>query len=285
MERLKSIEEYKALLMQYKQVCRRGYNNNYLGLDKVNRYIALQRIYYETVENALMFITDEEAYYRMYIQTDAEAKVIIKKEDKPVLIRNVYKENRKPEALLKLEENLGRQGFKVYDESVQIVARPLDMRENIQNKYDRAEAFLKRAGIKILYAKEGEAEEILNLREKEPLLKKYHFLYETKEEISADIRKGYYRCAYNAQGEICAAQHFYVSNGTLQGDWLAVKEEYKIRYGIGTAMACHSFLYAIEHDISQYFGWVVRDNKKSIDYHQAIGYEISDKLADEWLLE
>ena len=285
MEILKSLEEYKALLVQYKQVCRRGYSNNYLGLDMVNRYIALQRIYYETSPNSLMFITDEENYYRVYIQTDAEADFAIRKKDKPVLIRNVYKENKKTEVLLRTEEKLKQQGFKLYDASVQIVASPLEMQEDIRKKYDRAMDFLTRAGIKIRYAKEEEAGAILSLREKEPLLKEYHFLYETAEEIAADIRQGYYRCAYNAQDEICAAQHFYVSNGTLQGDWLAVKEEYKVRYGIGTAMAYHSFMYAIEHEIPLYFGWVVRDNLKSIKYHQVIGYEISDKLADEWLLE
>lgn len=80
-------------------------------------------------------------------------------------------------------------------------------------------------------------------------------------------------------------QQFSIENGTIQGNWLAVKDEYKVRYGIGTAMAYHSFVYAIEHDIHSYFGWVVKDNDKSIKYHESIGYELTDKVSEEWILE
>lgn len=284
MEILKNLEEYKELLVKYKPVCRRGYNNNYLSMDMVERYIELQRIYYEAEDNALTFITDEEKYYRAYVQTNPEADITIQKRDKPVLVRNVYKENKKTDVLLKFEDKLKKQGFSIYDESVQIVAKPLEMKEDVQKKYDRAFSFLERAGIKIGYATEENFAEINFLRESEPILKDYHFLYETESEILDNIKSGYFRCAFNMDGKVCAAQQFSVENGTIQGNWLAVQEEYKVRYGIGTAMAYHSFLYAIEHEVQSYFGWVVRDNTKSIKYHQAIGYELTDKFADEWLL-
>lgn len=285
MERLKSIDEYKALLLQYKQICRGGYSNNYLSLDSVNRYISMQRIYYIADEYVLMFMTDEERYYRLYVQSNAMADVVIRKKDKPILVRNIYKKDKKADALLNFEDKLKQQGFIGYDASVQIVAKPLEMQDCIQKKYERTITFLKKLGVDIRYGKEEHITEIHNLQKKEPLLKEYHFLYETEKEILNNIKNGYYRCAFNESGELCAAQQFSVENGTLQGNWLAVKEEYKVRYGIGTAMAYHSFLYAIEHQIPLYFGWVVRDNIKSLKYHQALGYEISDKMADEWLLK
>lgn len=287
MERLKSLEEYKSLLSEYKQITRRGYNNNFLNTDSITRYISLQRIYYETCTKALMFYTDEEKYYRLYVilSPDIDNEINICNKDKPIMLRNIYKEDKKPEALLKSEELFKKLGFVLYDETVQIVAKPLEHKEEIQSKYNKSISFLDRFGIKIAYAEKKNIEQIINLRNDEPLLKDYHFSYETEKEILDDIEKGYYRCAFNSSGEVCAAQHYSIANDTIQGDWLAVKEEYKAKYGIGNAMAYHSFLYAIEHEIFNYFGWVARDNIKSIKYHQAIGYELSDKWADEWLLK
>jgi hypothetical protein len=285
MEHLRSLEEYKSLLSSYKQIYRNGYTNNYLNTDMVNRYISLQRIYFETDRDALLFFTDEEKYYRLYTMLGPEMKAAVKKQDKPVMLRNIYREGNKPDILWKVEEVLKRQGFILYDKTVQILAKPLEKKEDIQRKYDKASSFLDRFGIKIGYAEEKDVEQIINLRKQEPLLKDYHFAYETEREILDAVEKGYYRCAYNHLGEVCAVQHYTVINGILQGGWLAVNEEYKVRYGIGSAMAYHSFLYAIEHGISNYYGWVARDNEKSLRYHQSIGYEIGDKWADEWLLK
>ena len=286
MERLTSTEQYKELLLQYKQICRRGYTNNFLNMEMVARYISLGRIYYVSNEDSLLFITDEENYYRLYMQLSPMAEGMrFPKMDKPVLIRNIYRADNRPQTLLDFETMLREQDFRLYDESVQIIAYPVEIKEVVQDKFQRAISFLERAGIRLGYAKKEHADEIMRLRESEPLLKDYHFTYETEDEILNNIEQGYYRCAFDAEGNVCAAQQFSVENGTVQGNWLAVKEEYKVRYGIGTAMAYHSFLYAIERELPTYFGWVVRDNEKSIRYHQAIGYQITDKYADEWVLE
>lgn len=286
MERLRSLDEYKSLLSSYRQAYLRGYSNNYLSTDMVIRYINLKRIYFETDgKETLFFYTDEETYYRLYIMAGQNAEIAVNRKDKPVMLRNIYREGKKSETLLRLEGGLEKQGFLLDDRTVQILAKPLEKKEDIQRKYDKASAFLDRFGIKISYAERKDIEQIMNLRKQEPLLKDYHFAYETESEILDAVEKGYYRCAYNHLGEVCAVQNYTIANGTLQGGWLAVKEEYKVRYGIGSAMAYHSFLYAIEHGISNYYGWVARDNEKSMKYHQAIGYEIGDKWADEWLLD
>lgn len=63
-----------------------------------------------------------------------------------------------------------------------------------------------------------------------------------------------------------------------------MKAEYKEKYGIGAAMAYHSFAYAIEHNIMNYFGWLEKDNEKSLRYHQSIGYRLTGKVAEDWIL-
>lgn len=285
MEKLLSLEEYKSILREGRTRCKGGFSNIYLDIESVKRYLSLGRICYELNDDSLILYTDEEEYYRMYIQCSSNGMPRINGKDRPVLIRNIYKDSGKPDLLVQIEDVLKQQGFVLYDQSVQILANPLEMGgDSIRKKYDAAMAFLKRARMDITYANEEQLDEIINLRNAEPELKAYHFLYQTREEMMEEIAKGYYRCALNADGEVCAAQHFTVENGTLQGDWLAVKEEYKVKYGIGTAMAYHSFLYAIDRNIPNYYGWVVRDNVKSLKYHKAIGYTIGNKFADEWLL-
>lgn len=284
MEKLSNLEEYKSVLREGRIRCKGGFNNMYLTIESVKRYLSLGRLYYELSDDSLCLYTDEEEYYRMYIQCSLNGVSQIYAKGKPILIRNIYRESCKPDNMVQIENTLKQQGFELYDQCVQILAKPLEMEETVRKKYDASMGFLKRAQIDIVYADEAQLEEIIILRNKEPELKPYHFFYQTKEEMLQDIKDGYYRCAVNAEGEVCAAQHFTVANGTIQGDWLAVKEEYKAKYGIGAAMAYHSFTYAIEHNIRNYFGWVAHNNVKSLKYHSAIGYTIGDELADEWLL-
>lgn len=284
MELLKNLGEYKELLLCYKKKCRGGYSNNYFTMDRVIRYIDLQRLFYETGDDYLLFFVDEGNYYRVHVHVSSETHLKIEKKDKPVMLRTVYKEGIKSDALVCLEKDLLDIGFILYDESLQIVAQPLEMVEPVRKKSEKTLSFLQRYGIRLGYAGKEHLPEILKLRDAEPALKEYHFDFETREELLENVAKGYYRCAFNEQGEVVAAQQFSVENGTLQGNWLAVKEEYKVKYGIGTAMAYHSFMYAIEHEIPNYYGWVVRDNDKSLKYHESIGYTLTEKFADEWLL-
>ncbi|MCH5275689.1 MAG: hypothetical protein J1E65_07600 [Lachnospiraceae bacterium] len=284
MKKISSLEEYKTILKEGRLRCKGGFNNIYLGMEAVSRYLSLGRIYYELNDNSLILYTDEEVYYRIYLLCSLHGSLRISAQDKPILNRNIYIDSDKSDSLIQIEDMLRQQGFELYDQSVQALAKPLEMEETVRTKYDASMAFLKRIPIDIVYANEKQLDEIISLRNAEPLLKPYHFSYQTREEMLRDIEKGFYKCAINAKGEICAAQHYTVENGTIQGDWRAVKEEYKVKYGIGTAMAYHSFLYAIDRKISNFYGWIVRDNVQSLKYHEAIGYTIGNKFADEWLL-
>lgn len=285
MEKLETLAQYKELLSRYRKTYKNGYSNNYLSFDSIRRYISLNRIYYDEAESYFMIYTDEEKYYRAYIYMNSEIKLHIKKLDKPILFKTIYKKNDKSDLMLLLEKMLEEQNFELYDQVVQIWAKPIEMKQEVVSKYEKSQNFLKRAGIYLGYACDENIADIISLKEEEGVLKDYHFLYETRDEIKENIKRGYYRCAFNMRREVCAAQQFSVEKYAVQGNWLAVKDEYKIRYGIGYAMAYHSFMYAIEHDIPNYYGWVACDNERSLKYHREIGYDITDKYADEWLLK
>lgn len=283
MERLESWEKYKELLKESKQ---RGFSrfiNNYLSMDAVMRYLGLGRMEYVLDESGLYIYTDEGLFYRLYIQC-GENGIKPQGRDKPVLVRNVYWEGDKSAAQQEVEEQLQRQGFSPYSGSAQILATPLEDRENVLEKLRKAERFLERFGLTITYADSSQIEDIFRLRDGETELKPYHFPYETMEERQQAVQKGYFRCVVNDHNELCAAQQFSVERNGIQGNWLAVKREYKEKYGIGAAMAYHSFAYAIAHNVRNYFGWLEKDNEKSLRYHQSIGYRLTGKVAEDWIM-
>ena len=283
MERLENWEKYRELLKEAKQRGFTRFVNNYLDMDAVKRYIGLGRMEYGQDEGGLYIYTDEGSFYRLYIQC-GENGIKPPERNKPVLVRNVYREGNKGAVWQEVERQLQRLGFSPYSRSAQILAVPLENRENVLEKLGKAERFLGRFGLRIIYADSSQLESIFRLREREAELKPFHFSYETLEERQQAIEKGYFRCVVNAQNELCAAQQFSVERNGIQGNWLAVETDYKEKYGIGAAMAYHSFAYAIEHNIRNYFGWLEKDNEKSLRYHQSIGYRLTGKAAEDWIL-
>lgn len=284
MERLESFEEYAELLRESKKRGFTQFINNYLDMDAVKRYIELGRIEYGMDGSGLYLYTDEGLFYRLYILC-GEYDVKPPKRDKPVLVRNVYRKDNKSASQIGVEEQLQRLGFSRYSETVQILSIPMENRNAVLEKLEKAERFLGRFGLKIVYADSAaQLEDIYRLRDSTSELKPYHFPYETMEEKQQAVEKGFFRCVVNARNELCAAQQFRVGRNGAQGNWLAVEVEYKEKYGIGAAMVYHAFAYAIEHKIRNYFGWVEKDNEKSLRFHQSAGYRLTGKVAEDWIL-
>lgn len=283
MEKLESWEKYKELLKEAKQQGFTLFINNYLNMDAVKRYIGLGRVEYEMDGSGLYLYTDEGSFYRLYIQC-GEGGIKPQKRDKPVLVRNVYWEDNKSAAQKGVEGQLQRLGFSKYSGSVQILALPLENREDVLEKLGKAEKFLGRFGLRIIYADGTQLEDIFRLRDSTTELKPYHFPYETMAERQGAIEKGFFRCVVNAQHELCAAQQFRVERNGVQGNWLAVAADYKEKYGIGAAIVYYSFAYAIERNIRNYFGWVEKTNEKSLRFHQSAGYRLTGKVAEDWIL-
>lgn len=279
MERIESIEQYKEILKKYKKVARNGLNNNFLTIESVERYITLERIFCEEYEEELLIYTDEEFYYKLHYMGKAIPQKIVGRHEKPVLLRFIYMSETEKEAWARCARSLG---LKKYDYTLQILANICE-NDNLEEKLERALRFVNRFGIKITYASTNMLNEIMALRDAEPLLDRYSFNYETDVEICEDIKNNYYRVAVTDKGEVIAAQHYTIQNGILIGDWLAVKEGYKDKYGIGAAIAFHSFDYAKVNSIKLYYGWVDGENLNSIQYHKSIGYNMTGKKSEGWL--
>lgn len=285
MECLTDYDSYKELMLRNKSLYRRGFNNNYLSVDKIKRYIEAKRISYVEDSCGIQLFLDEEKYYRCILMISADAEPTIYKADKPIFLRNIYDISKKPEVLSAAEETLKANGFRPVNTSVQIVCKPKEHEKEYRKNNEKCLRYLNRFGISIEYPDSSYAEKIFELRRNTPELRYYQFPYEESSDIESDFNKGYYRCALDREGRLIGVQHFTVENGIVQGDWLAVKDEYRLKYGIGRAMGYHSFVYAIDNGYDMYYGWVVDTNHRSLNYHNEIGYSVTDKRADEWAME
>lgn len=269
------------MFRKYRKWGKSGITNNYLSIKEIEKYLLQGRIFFEEFEEGFALLTYEEGYYRLHYTGSVQGIEGLEPKDKPQLIRYIYTDEQTKEKWIEI---LGKTKFVLEETSVQIVANVTEI-SDVREKSKMTSRFLARFGLETIYASEDMYDEIIKLRNEEPVLSIYDFCFETKEETLEDIRNGMYRVVKNINEEVVAAQHFRINNGTLMGEWLAVKEEYKVKYGIGSMMAYQSFLYAIDHNIDLYYGWVDVRNTNSIQYHESVGYKQTNKKADGWILE
>lgn len=282
MKRIYTIDQYKDLLKENKENSRGGLTNNYLGIHGIKKYISLERMYFETMEKGYVIYLDEGKYYRMLYCGRAENINRITPKDKPLMFRFIYDKN--TDKKQEWDNILSAFGLSEFDNTIQICAN-ISEQHDVDVKLAKSTRFIERFGLGISYATQGMIDEIFRLRDTEPVLSIYHFEYETESEICEDIVNGLYRVVTNKDNEVVAAQHFIEKNGTINGEWLAVKEEYKLQYGIGGALAYHSFDYAKQKGVDMYYGWVDIKNENSLKYHESLGYRMTGKMSESWIME
>jgi len=284
MERLTSIEQYKELLLQYKQICRRGYTNNFLNMDMVSRYITLERIYYVTNKDSLFFLTDEEKYYRLYMQVSLGTENLdIQKQKKPVLIRNIFRKDTKPEALLSVERCLESVGFKKMETTAQVQIECRKVLEK-QRKIEKYKQLLVKDGYVCVSANEDMLDSVEELFQRAAFIKDYHFEYLTVDEKRKEIEKGLYLCIVNREKQICAASIATVRNGIAEGVAIAVDEQYKMG-GFAPVLSYERCKRLHEQQISYLNGWIIDTNEASMKHHRSMGYQFTGRYADEWILK
>lgn len=281
MEKIRDFEQYKELFGNNKSYIRSGLTNQYLAVADIKRYISRDRLFFDSFSSGVAFYTDEDEYYRIHYIGDGTVESATLKKEKPVLLRYVFTEKSVDERWAAFLE---KAGLVKEETSTQIVAKMSEITD-ADSKLNLSLRYLNRFGLSVEYASESMLDEILRIRNEEPLLSKFYFPYKTREEFEDEIRQGLYRVVINREGEVVAAQHFVVNNGTVSGEWLAVREEYKLKYGIGGAMAYHSFKYAQDHNFELYYGWVNIENSNSLSYHKTVGYGTTGKMASSWIGE
>lgn len=283
MKPVNTYEEYLALLKRKKQEAGKLIMNSYLSPDKIMRYIELQRLYYVEQEKGIIFLCDEEKYYRLLYWLGSGATPEIPKTDKPIAIRNVFKEGKKKEEMVFLDEQFEKLGFRKEYVAVEMCV-PLEQKTFIARQKMIHERMLKKGKFRIGLMQKENVEKMLLLRETKEF-HVYNFEYKTRDEYFEEIEKDQYLAVYSEDEEMCACIYTEELTGAMTGDGICVEEKYRQTYGLGAALMSYVLDKALNQLEKRYVSWCEVENTNSMKFHKSIGFEVTGKISEEWILE
>lgn len=281
MDRLQGIDEYKSLLKEIKKEHKAVFSNLYFMSNDIERYIGLGRVECEKKEEGLFFYFDEETYYRVCMCVEAGAAFHISKRDKKILVRNMYRKNIPDEKLIGFEKELEKNGFDLAGTTFQSQGITTELLQSC-TRLEKYFYFMEKKGFRCVEADCSMYKEIEELILDSNIIKDYQMNYQTEQEKQMMI-KGSYLCVLDNQDRICAASISYVNGGVARDGVVAVKEEYKL-IGIAQMLTYQRYKWYRENKVDLIQGWILTDNDASIRYHENLGFQMTGKYANEWIL-
>jgi len=277
MKKLTTYGECKKMMGEIIRTSKKTFSNFYFLPADVERYIDLGRAYYEEVDAGVIFIFDEELYYKVCVVVDAEKPLNMPKFDKKVLIRNIFREEKRGTEIQMVEENLKKLNFRKIMTNVQIQANVPEMYEK-RKMYEEIVFSLESKGYRCIEPNEVQCEEIERILLDSQMIKDYHLDYFSDEER----RDGNYLCIIDENEELCAVCRSIVKNRIAQLHGVAVIERCK-KQGFASALRYYQIKYLFDNDAIYLQGWIRLDNQPSLQLHTKIGYKLLDKYADDWI--
>lgn len=281
MEKLHRIEEYKALIKEVKQVHKASFSNLYYMPQDILRYIELGKLEYEVNNAGVFFFFDEGTYYRVCVYIEDNNEFNIPQCSKKMLIRNVYRKSEKNEKLERFENNLDHIGFTLSGTTFQVEGCPEVLMQNCLNLKQYIHSMEKKGFhcIKADYSLYKVIEDIIT---DSRVIKDYHLSHRTEQEKQM-LDFGSYLCVLNKENQICAASLSVINGETAQNEAMAIKEEYKMK-GLAPLLTYHRSKWLCENKVNLAQGWILTNNDASIRYHKSLGYQLTGKYANEWVL-
>lgn len=284
MEELRSMEEYRTLIKEFRTVCKKSFSNIYLMPDDIKRYIELHRVSYKKDNNGIVLFFDESTHYSVYLYVNDQSGFEVPVRDKKLLVRNMYRTREKNPTLLNIQKHLQELGFKQQDTLVRIQGDSL----NIFSKCKIIEGYvkeMKEKGFRCIAPDFSRFDEIEHIIMDSGTIKDYQMIYRTLEEKKL-LEEGTYLCIVNSSDEICAGGvvDVDIAKGIVREGAAAVKTEYKMK-GLAPILSYYRYKWLCDKNIPTIQGWISVYNEPSLRYHRSLGYSIMDKYVNEWLLD
>ncbi|MBQ7973011.1 MAG: hypothetical protein IJ291_06125 [Lachnospiraceae bacterium] len=279
MKKVDSIVQYKSLMQEIRKVCKRPYSNMYYTVEQLQRYIDLERMYYHETQGGIIFLFDEGLYYKAGLYLDGEQEFDFPEVDKKLLVRDIYREGKRDQKLPFIVKRLEELGFDNQGTTAQVCAQV----QKLFSMSSRVERYVKRleqSGFRFGIGDISQIDEMEKLLYSSEIIKDYHIEYKTEEEKMQ--MSGNYMGVWDKDGNLCAASIVSVINGVAQGVGIAIQEKYKMS-GLAPFITYYRSKWLLEQGIDLIQGWLLLCNQKSILYHTSLGYEMTDKRADEWV--
>lgn len=279
---LQSIDEYKTLIEEFKKICRIPFSNIYVMPNAINRYIKLQKVFFEKNKYGIIFYFDEGTYYRVCLYIDEKQKFEISAFDKKLIVHNVYNIKQKNDELSYVQRRLRELGFTREGTSVQIQGKTQELLYNCKSveKYTK---IMEKKGYFCINPEFSQFNQIEQIIANSNIIKDYHLTFRTEKEKKG-LEEGSYLCIVNENDEICAASITAINFGIAQAEAIAVKEKYKMK-GLAPILTYQRLKWVYDRNIQKIQGWILVHNETSLKYHKKIGYHLTDRYAEDWLLD
>ena len=284
MENVYSVEQYYALISKNKERLGRLKTNCTLTPTLIERYISMDRFLYEEVESGIFFFSDEDFFYQAYYYLRDNISFCFEKKNKPVLLQNIYKEEKDNLFLSFFNAELERNNFILKDTLRHAVLKNSDklflsLEKSVKSI---ARIFDKKGFVfqNVTYNQISELKTFMSHIEEIPF---YQYPYFTDSEYMEESNAGRLSCIVDADNKIVAARHLIVVGKKAYG-WVGIADEYKTLYGFAPFILYKQLIYLRENNISM-CSWVKTTNIPSIQYHNRIGSTWTGQLEDEWLLD
>lgn len=279
MERIGDLDEYLQridALRKSKEV----FTNNYMMVGDAQRLVSLGRLYCAANEAGTIFLSDESTHYRASMHIDANKKFVMPLLDKPTMVQIVYYKDRKKENHLRIEKQLEANGFMKQDTSVQIKLNVAEHKEECRKNFNRLYKLTQRMGYRIKVVDFTYRDKIREVFSQQDMLHGWHYPFQTEEELKERFDQNGWICILDEDDRVLAYHSAYEVNSCCYGMGMAIRDEYKVKYGFAPLLQYYRVCITEQPLI---YGEVLLHNTEAVTLHEKLGWKFTNKYVDRWL--
>jgi len=253
--------------------------NCYLVPAGIHRYTQNRKMYWEQLQNGIIFLCEErDIYYLYYYLNDTKIalpQTVGKDFIKPVIIDLVYQEPGAPQNLMEIEDQLILCGFQRY-KRYQRMALDLTNKE----KFSVKTVPEKRNPYDVRLPQHSDCDAIQLIWRNN--LDIYSTPMPGREDLCELINAKQVICGYEKSGKLVAALHIGVRGNVGSIERIAVEEGYR-RYGLAQELVKHAF--SLKSKLKRYFLWVDENNVPAIQFYLKNGFFFDGKRNNQLIMQ
>lgn len=279
MKPISSLDEYLQQINKLRGF-RTAFTNNYMMVGDAERLISLGRLYCVTNEAGIIFLSDEDTHYRALMHMNPNRKCEIPLFDKPVMAQIVYHRDRITESRLCIEQQLQDNGFVKQDTSVQVKLNVKERKEACRKDFNRLYKLIQRMGYRIQVVDFTYKDKIREVFLQQDMMQDWHYPFQTEEEQREIFEQNGWICILDRDDEVLAYHSAYIVNSCCYGMGMAIRDEYKVKYGFAPLLQYYRVCITEQPVI---YGEVLLHNTDAIILHEKLGWKFTNKYVNYWL--
>jgi ribosomal protein S18 acetylase RimI-like enzyme len=278
MEAVHDIKHFSALVKEAKSPGKTNVSNCYLLPDAINEYTRQQRLFWEKVNDGIVFFCKERDFYYLYfylVESQEQAGILLTKRDKPIVIDLVYSESQEPSWLSEIKKRWVKSGFCIY-KTYRRMSLNLPPEENLPAE----QIFVNNNHYELRYASAQDYEDVQKLWRCSLDIFSTALLYEN--ELKKLLNEKQLLALYDQDNKIAAVLQFQRKGKTGFIDHVVVNEKHRNR-GLAKALL-HAGL-TENRDINKCYLWVDENNIPAKMFYLKSGFSFDGKISCQLLLK